>query len=114
MYTIKLSNTVGNHILSRASIESIFSKLDSSDVQITLDFNDVQFVSRAVAHEIVSGISTLSASGVNVDLLNINFEVNDLIRKVVASQKHNVKKATFVENVAFRDEKELKRFLKTI
>ena len=52
MTNLKISNIVGNYILTRSSINNIFAAIEElNEERVTLDFSDILFISQSSADE---------------------------------------------------------------
>jgi len=107
---IKLSDYFNNQINSRSAVSSFLNqKIDKENV--ILDFSDINFISRATAHELLSSVDKFANRGVKITFTNLNSQVESIIDKVDASRKDSFKKATFVNRISFSSEKEFNNFL---
>lgn len=111
---IDLATYFNEQISSRASIDAIFSNRISEDCYYSIDFKNINFISRAAAHELITWFNVLSDKGIDLTLMNLSIQVKNMLDIVGESRKSNVKKATFVEHLNFESEKELDDFLKTV
>jgi len=107
---IKLSKKFENQINSRSSLSSIFSTIENHST-LSIDFQDIDFIYRAVAHELLLNISDLSSKGINVNFIDLNVEIDTLLNNVSLSRKSNVKRATFVQRKTFRSEKDFDNYI---
>jgi anti-anti-sigma regulatory factor len=111
---IDLSTYFNSQISNRASIDSIFSNNVCGDYVFSIDFKNINFLSRAAAHELITWLNVLSDRGVELTLMNLSLPVKDMLDAVKESRKFNVKKATFVEHLSFDTENELDDFLLSV
>lgn len=111
MNIIKLSNNLTNQINTRASVANLFSHVKKVDL-ISIDFEGIEFISRAAAHELCSKISELSKEGTSVNFINLNNDIDSMLNRV--SMKSTDKKATFVQRKSFRSDSEFKAYLLNI
>lgn len=107
---IVLSNKFLNQINSRASIYAIIGRLKRNK-HYSIDFKNIDFISRAAAHELVSLQSKLLSRGIDVTYINVPSNINLMIHRVEESNKSNTKNATFVKHLKFKGEKELHNYL---
>lgn len=110
---IVLSDKFLNQINSRASIFAILNRLKRNK-HYSIDFKDIDFISRAAAHELVSLQSKLLNRDIDVTYINVSNNVNLMINRVEESKKTNTKNATFVKHLTFKDESELNNYLLTL
>jgi len=107
---IKLSKYFFNQINSRSSIDLVIKRLKKEGIY-SVDFGDIDFLSRAAAHQLVSLQNKLSKEGIDLTYVNVSNHVNSMIEKVEKSASNNEKHATFVKHLNFKKESELKDFL---
>ncbi|WP_016777416.1 STAS domain-containing protein [Anaerophaga thermohalophila] len=107
---IKLSKYFFNQINSRSSIDLVIKRLKKGR-NYSVDFSDIDFLSRAAAHQLVSLQNKLSNEGIDLTYVNVSNHVNSMIEKVEKSATNSVKHATFVKYLNIREESELKNFL---
>jgi len=110
---IKVSDIFENQITSRSAIDTLFNKMESRHYY-HIDFNDINFLSRAAAHELISLLSEFTNNGIEITLRNISPSVTSMINNVQKSIQTNIKKATYVEYLNLNSEKELDDFLLTV
>lgn len=107
---IKLSKYFFNQINSRSSIDFVIKRLKKEE-NYSVDFRDIDFLSRAAAHQLVSLHNKLSNEGIDITYVNVSNEVNAMIETVEKSSSDGVKHATFVKQLNLKGEDELKDFL---
>ena len=81
---IVLSEKFLKQINSRASIYAVVSKLKRNK-HYSIDFKNIDFISRAVAHELVSFKSILLDRRIDVTYINVPLNINMMIQKVEES-----------------------------
>ena len=111
--TIKLSDYLNKQLINRTTVNSIFEK-STNDNKIIADFSGIDFISRAAAHELLNVKEQLNKKNIYLSFTNINNEVFQMIAKVEKSKKTNIKSATFVNKVVFKNETELNKYLLSI
>jgi|SRR5690554_681810 len=107
---IKLSKYFFNQINSRSSIDLVIKRLKKEGIY-SVDFGDIDFLSRAAAHQLVSLHNKLSNEGIDLTYVNVSNTVNSMIEKVEKSTTNSLKHATFVKHLNITEESDLKDFL---
>lgn len=112
-YRYNLAENFGAEIKSRASIESVQKSLLpylSPQYKIIINFKNVKFISRAVAHQILKLKNEISQKGAFTTFENINPDINYLLDKVSSTTSKN-EDATMVYHLHFESEAELEDYL---
>jgi hypothetical protein len=108
---IELSKHFENQINSRTSISS-FLKEKITTKNVILNFQDIEFVSRACAHEILAFLDLFSP--LNIRIQNTSLEVQEMLNTVKKSKKSNIKIATTVNRITFNSDLDLYSYLQAI
>jgi anti-anti-sigma regulatory factor len=111
--TIILSNEFLNQINSRASIDAIIYRL-KPNAHYSIDFKNIDFISRAAAHELIFLKTKVVNRGIDITYLNVPGSINEMIQKVEQSSKSDVKSNTFVKQIDLKGEEELHQYLLSI
>jgi|TARA_R100000027_G_C2202312_1_gene80351 anti-anti-sigma regulatory factor len=111
--TILSKLLLGSAINSRESIKLLFNHISNNERYI-IDFQKIDFISRAAAHELLIQIEEGQAKGIDISIQNLSSSVNQMIESVSKSRKSNAKKATFVKQVEFDSESDLISYLQAI
>lgn len=107
------AHSATSQISSREAVRVFFSFIPKASI-LSIDFLDVEFISRAAAHELLLQCETLQTKGVNIRFRNLNESLTKMIDIVSSSKKTGVKKATFVNWLTFENESQLDRYLEAI
>lgn len=77
---IKLSEIYEKNVTSRASISSIIEKYRlSSDLKITFDFSQINFLSRSAAQQLILERDYFVNKNIKFEFTNIEFQVNKML-----------------------------------
>jgi anti-anti-sigma regulatory factor len=110
---IKLTDYFTEKVNSRSVVRMVAENFSDSK-SVMLDFENIDFISRAAAHELVTSLEKLQTEGKTVSLQHVHPNVDKMIQAVSASRAIDFKKATFVQRLSFDSEKELDKFLMAI
>ncbi|MBS9523308.1 STAS domain-containing protein [Litoribacter ruber] len=110
---IRLSTFYADSISNRESIRIIFDKVSEVD-NFSVDFENIDFISRAAAHELAVYLERYQNRGKSISLLNVAPSVNQMLETVAESKKVDYKKATFIERISFKNENEMEAYLLSI
>jgi len=113
--TLKLSDHFHNSVSSRAAIVNLFDIYMNDVASITVDFQDIGFLSRAAAHQLLTTQKEFSHErNVKVVFANMQKDVRDMLETVQSSLQKKSNKSSGVEVIHFSNESEFNEFLKEI
>lgn len=108
-YRIRLSETYISILSSRDSITRLFKEYHSlANIEVVLDFNNIVFISRSAAQQLILERRQLESNKSRVVLENLSPFVNKMIQVADAKRKKNIPKITTKE---FSTPQELEEFL---
>jgi len=107
------AHSATSQISSREAVRVFFSFIPKES-NLSIDFRNVEFISRAAAHELLLQCESLQKKGVFISFRNLNDSLNKMIDIVSSSRKKGEKKATFVNWLEFDNEWQLDKYLETI
>lgn len=111
--TIIISDYFDNQLNSRANVKSFFNKLNIKK-NTTLDFSNIDFISRSSAHELLSLINKLSEQNIKIKMINLSKQVNEMLEKVADSIRTNFKRKTYVNYINIQSKSALDSYLMTL
>lgn len=110
---IILSEYFKNQITFRSSLD--FLKIDfDHNATIVFDFDDIKFISRSAAHELLSFIRNLDAKNIDYEFINMESEVKLMIDKVEQTLDKKRKSNTYVRKVHFNSQEDLNHYLESM
>ena len=110
----KIISPNSERILGRDAVKQMFiTKVVNNE--LILDMRNIEFLSRAAAHELIFQKEKLDNTGQNLILKNIKLEVSRMIDSVRHSFKKDKSQSNFREVTIydFDSEKELEEFIET-
>ncbi len=113
--TIILSNYFDENISSRASVINLFkSNFDKVD-QVEIDFANIDFISRSVAHQFLKEKKRLNNEyKVSTKFQNKNSSLEQLFSTVLQSNKNNSSTLVEAKRLEFSSTSDLSKFLLTV
>ena len=113
--TLTLSDHFHNSVSSRAAIVNLFD-IDMHDVaSITVDFQDITFLSRSAAHQLLTTKSEFSEKhNIKVSFINLQKDIREMLETVESSLLQSNNKSSDVEIIHFSNESEFNKFLNEI
>jgi anti-anti-sigma regulatory factor len=109
---IKVAEYFNGQVNGRSSINSVFSK--DKEQNVILDFQDITFISRSVADELLAHKETYSKENLSISFVNCCDEVKKMIDNVGESRKNSIKNTLIVNRLSFSDEIESDKYLLSI
>ena len=80
---VKVKEITGNPIFLRAKIVKLRDYiLNSGEKEIVLDFEEIDFMSRAAADELKKVIQFLQSKGYQISIINLTFEPLEIFKIV--------------------------------
>ncbi len=113
--TIILSNYFDENISSRASVVNLFkSNFDKVD-QVQIDFANIDFISRSVAHQFLKEKKRLNKEfKISMKFQNENSSLDQLFSTVLQSIKNNSSTLVEAKSLKFSSTSDLSKFLLTV
>ncbi len=100
--------------LNNRSITKNIISVNGFNKVVTIDFEGIQFISRAAAHELITIISNLSSNQIHVNMINQNLEVQKMIEIVSKSIKTNHRVLTNLNSISFKTYDAFKEYMMAI
>lgn len=87
---INIAKEVSNLVMTRDSIKLVFDKINhyftnKQAIQVSLDFKEVDFISRAAAHELCYNIKAFQNKQTNIVFKNMKEDLTEMIDVVKKS-----------------------------
>lgn len=111
---IKTISSNSNRILGRDAVKQIFIS-DHNSKNLILDMKNIEFLSRAAAHELIFQKEKMDSEGQNLVFKNIRSEVSKMIDSVCQSFKMD-KSSSRLRDVfihKFESDNDLEKFIKS-
>lgn len=108
--TLIVKDILGNDIRTRARIFELTSRMEDAD-ECVLDFEDVTFISRSFADELISMKDGVSRT---IRFINLNDELNTLLQIVERGRKSKYKLEESGPVIVLNTMQELEGFLARI
>lgn len=106
---VLLFEKFGNSIAGRESIRLIFRTNLKNTNCFTIDFSDIQFISRSAAHELITSLSKHS----EVKVINAKGEVKKMLTAVETSLSKPRKERKQLKTLRFNNLTDFRNFLAT-
>jgi|SRR6056297_2375746 len=110
---IILNKYFENQINFRSSLSFLINDIDQNS-EIIFDFNDIEFISRAALHELISYLRKLDANQIEYELIHLNPDVKLMLDKVEQSMDKNTKSNTYVRKLHFNSHEDLNHYLESM
>ena len=113
--TIVLSNYFDESISSRASVVNLFKSNFNKVDQVHIDFADIDFISRSVAHQFLKEKKRLRKEyKISMLFQNENASLDQLFATVLRSNKNNSSTLVEAKSLEFSSTSDLTKFLLTV
>lgn len=112
--TFELSKHLSRHISCRAAVLNLFNlQFDKADVLI-LDFEEIEFVSRAAAHQFLLERKRLKQEfDISMEYKNVNSIILELF-EIVEKSSNSKRSVKEIKSLEFSSTSDLSKFLLTV
>jgi len=110
---IRFSDYFTNQIGGRSSVDMVLKGIKKSG-DYSLDFENIDFLSRSAAHQLLTLKNTLKRKGVDISFINVSDSIKLMFEKVANSMARNTKHSIPINRIDFKGEDELKNYLLNI